>query len=459
MPADKKKTFSFTLLFSSYMFLQLTVLRFCNNAGDASLPVNVQEKVYYVLQIFFIAGAAAFVFLSRILADTSWKKTFIIAVLAVLAAAAGFLLAGTHSDLYLAAAFIAALCLGAICTAVYEKMARAAEAGERVGIVMGFSCAFSIALQYAFQLAGKSKVILGILMAAAFVLLFAGLFRSHSMAGAAAAEKNSEMPLNRRLLFISLITVALLLFCIYYNEYIHHLQIRSEYTEYNAYSWPRLMLVPCYLLFGFLGDYKNGKYHPIAALSVGLLALLTPVLAGNGAVNFSMCLYYCALAAAVSYYDLNFWRIACRTKLPALWAVFGRVLDSVVVLIGAVLGLSLLAPAVVLMIYIFLLAAAIFLMALNGDLSFSAQTSAVDLTEAQPDPEKRIALIAQSYGLTPKEAQVFRELVLTEDKQESIGQRLSIKLSTVQYHTTSIYRKTGASTRSGLSEIYYNFKP
>ncbi len=51
---------------------------------------------------------------------------------------------------------------------------------------------------------------------------------------------------------------------------------------------------------------------------------------------------------------------------------------------------------------------------------------------------------------------MFRELVLTEDKQTVIGDRLSIKLRTVQANVTSIYRKTGTNTRSGLVLLYHN---
>ena len=51
---------------------------------------------------------------------------------------------------------------------------------------------------------------------------------------------------------------------------------------------------------------------------------------------------------------------------------------------------------------------------------------------------------------------LLRELVRTEDKQTVIGERLSIKVRTVQANVTSIYRKTGVSTRSGLGKLYHD---
>ncbi|MBQ1502668.1 MAG: hypothetical protein IIZ35_01550, partial [Clostridia bacterium] len=81
-----------------------------------------------------------------------------------------------------------------------------------------------------------------------------------------------------------------------------------------------------------------------------------------------------------------------------------------------------------------------------------------------PSPRKGavgdpFASIGAKYGFTHGEARVFRELVLTEDKQTAIAERLSVKVRTVQANVTSIYRKTGASTRSGLVQIYHDAFP
>ena len=64
--------------------------------------------------------------------------------------------------------------------------------------------------------------------------------------------------------------------------------------------------------------------------------------------------------------------------------------------------------------------------------------------------------MASRYGLTPKETALLRELVLTEDKQTVIGERMDLKVKTIQKYVTQIYRKTGATTRSGLTELYHN---
>jgi len=85
----------------------------------------------------------------------------------------------------------------------------------------------------------------------------------------------------RYLLSACLIAAAFILFSSFYNGYIHHLQILSGYTEYNVYSWPRLMLIPCYLLFAALGDVRQGRLVPPVSLCIALAAMLNSVLNEN----------------------------------------------------------------------------------------------------------------------------------------------------------------------------------
>ena len=140
--------------------------------------------------------------------------------------------------------------------------------------------------------------------------------------------KEPEKVPQKRIVLSILITMVFVLFAGFYNEYIHHLQIQSDYGAYNVYSWPRLMLVPGYLLFAVIGDRKNGKYVPVVSLCIMLIALLNVVLTGNpGPYWLNMCLFYCSIAAFTSYYLLTFWRLAPGTGHPALWAPFGRIIE------------------------------------------------------------------------------------------------------------------------------------
>ena len=191
------------------------------------------------------------------------------------------------------------------------------------------------------------------------------------------------------------------------------------------------------------------------ALCISLTALLNSVLTGSaGAYRLNMCLFYCAIAASVSYYDLTFWRLAQRTKHPALWASMGRLLDSGMVLVCAGCQISKLDAPAVLTVNIVCLAVLILLMTVSGAFNLTDLT-VQQLAPSLLSPESTLQLIRDQYSLTPRETDVLRELVLTEDKQTAISDRLSISVKMLQKHVTSIYKKTGAETRSGLSELYH----
>ena len=69
--------------------------------------------------------------------------------------------------------------------------------------------------------------------------------------------------------------------------------------------------------------------------------------------------------------------------------------------------------------------------------------------------EEALSRIQEQYKLTLREAEVLRELVLTDDTQPVISERLSIRVRTLQNHVTQIYRKTGVTTRARLTDLYH----
>ena len=123
------------------------------------------------------------------------------------------------------------------------------------------------------------------------------------------------------------------------------------------------------------------------------------------------------------------------------------------------MNLSALSTPVVLGLDIAGVALVILLMALGGDFTLSAAEAVEVLPAPEPtpslSPEETLAKIRERYDLTPRETEVLRELVLTEDKQTAIAERLSIQVKTLQDYVTRLYRKTGAATRSGLTDLYH----
>ncbi len=468
------KTLTLTGLFASFMYLQFVVLRLANGAGSGFLSVERQEQVYYWLQVFVILGFLAYAFLHRRAGSGRTETAVLRIALAGLFAGTVFLLLGSSSPVYLAVCFAALLCLGFTGGAVYRHMALQLKAGGPAALSMGFGCALATALQYLLQLRFTVVPLLLAFAAASAAWLFYSLrpesagaesLLTNGCAGASAGIDVSGTTVSqhadlrrpvtgRTLLFVCLITAAILLFTGFYNSYIHHLQVVSGYTAYNVYTWPRLVWIPCYIFFGFLGSRREGRLVPLAALCFGLVALLNTVLTGvTGAYWLNMCLFYAAIAASVSYYDLRFWRLAHDTRHPALWACMGRVLDSFMVILQGVLHLGSLTGAVVLSLDIAALAAVIVLMSISGDLDFRVPEKA-SAAAVPPDEDERLSCLTDRFGFTPKEAAVFRELVLTEKDQRAMAESLEISLRTLQAHITSLYRKTGTGNRAGLIRMF-----
>ena len=446
----------YTVLFASFMFLQYAVLRMANRAGRGYLSDEAQEKVYLFIQIFAIAGFLSYALFCSLIKDLRTRKILQIALLCLCftgSALMFFLPSG--SALYLTLTALTVLFLGFTGGYVYLRMSEAEGAGAGSGLCMGLGCSVGLLLQYFFQLRFEIKIALGISMLAAFCALFSLIIRSRDEHG----EKESSSGVCgkvsvKELICTILIACALLLFTGYYNSYIHHLQVASGYTTYNVYSAPRLLIIPALIVLGAIGDIKKGKFLPISALCVAVIALLNSALVGSdGTYTLNMCLYYVAISAAIAYYDLTFWRLARRTRRPALWASFGRVLDSICVFICLLFSLQSTSIIAVLSLNIAALVLVIIMMAINGDLSFTSE-KAVPSSVEEMSGDQIFSQIGSRYSLTPSELRVFRELVLTEDKQAAIGDRLSVSLRTVQANITSIYKKTGVTTRGGLVKLY-----
>ena len=453
-----------TALFASFMFLQYVILRMGNGAGKNYLPNEVQEKVYLFLQIFAIAGFLSFALFDALAKSARVRKVVSVVLLALWAPCAGYIFfAPRDSAAYLIITAAAVTLLGFAGGKVYRRMAALTASGVRTGVCMGLGCGTALLAQYFFQLEFSLPIPLGVCMLAAFACLAYIFWRApgedraqsgESARSGESAQSDGDRGKKRVLRFILTVVIAsaMLLFIGYFNSYIHHLQIASDYTEYNVYTWPRLLMAAGLVLFGLIGDIKNGRFLPLCVLCTVIVGLLNSVLVGrNGAYTLNMCLYYIALSAVVAYYNLTFWRAAANSRYPAFTASLGRVLDSAGVIFCLLLGLQSWSAVAVLVLNIVSLVVVIVAMALSGDFQFAAdkreEPTPLSSDEAFNELQKR-------YDLSSSELKVVRELVLTEDKQAVISDRLDIKMRTVQANITAIYRKTGVSTRSGLVRLY-----
>ena len=450
--SDKTKhQLSLTCLFGAFVFLQFTVLALANHAGEGYLDTAQRELVYYALQVFVILG-----YLLHALAFRACRGRIRGAVaygaFGVFSACVAVMLAsGSDSLAHVAVCMAAALGLGGIGGAVHLRMSLETVTGAGVARCMGLGSAVAVVMQYLLQIQWGVTPLLPPFMLAAFLLLAFLLLRAAPQAikeGIGGPEATPPV----RIVVTVLIAATFILFSCFYNEHIHHLMIRSDYASYSVYSWPRLMLVPGYLLFAAIGDRRGGRLVPLASLCIMLIALLNVVLVGEqGAYWLNMCLFYVLIATFTSYYLLTFWRLAPGSRHPALWAPFGRMLDSGMVLLTGAIGLSALPTPVVLGTNIAGVVLVILLMALGGDFNLAEEPRAPQ--KPAPSLEERVQLLARECDLTERESEVLAHLVLTEDKNQQIADTLGISRRQLQTHISHVYEKTGTATRAGLAVL------
>lgn len=441
-------------LFSSFMFVQFIVLRLANQAGRGYLPEEKQEQVYLFIQIIFIGGYLLHSFIYSFLASkASLIKILSFSAFSLCLAGYFYMIFSSPSSLaYLIISGITVFILGFVGNMTYLRISDYITDEKHAGLFIGIGYSLALALQFVFQLRWNNKIAL-VILAVSFPIMLFYIFSKGSGKENDCVNVKSNVKLSA-LVYYLLITVALLFFTAYYNGYIHHLQISTGYTEYNVYTWPRLLMIPTVITLGFVSDLRGGRYLPVITLCVTVLALLNTSLLGQNTYLLNMCLYYLSLAAVIVYYHVTFLRIAPLTRRPALWAGMGRLIDSVVVIITFGLKISSLSQSAVLTVNIIALATVIIMMALNGSLNLSKRKEELQTDETKTTDE-RFLEVKNRFHITPSEMKVLFELVNTDDKQEVIATRLGISVSTLRHHITSIYRKTDVQTRLALSNLIY----
>jgi len=449
-----KKNIRIILTFFSVMFLQFVILRMGNQAGQGYLSEEKQEKVYIFLQLFMVGGIAAHILLCEFLKKNAVIRRILMVAAGVSGIGAEFLLfSSPASAVYLAVTYTTVFSLGLVVGAVYLRMAEYASEKNNIGICMGIGYSAALLLQFVFQLTWQIVPVLAVLLPVSAVLSV--IFLKERQAPRLEETGVERIPLSGLLSSLA-IAAAMLLFVSFYSGYIHHLQVATAYSEFNVYTWPRLLLIPGMLLFGCIGDLREGKYIPLASLCVSVVALLNAILVEKpGYYWLNMCLYYIALSAVIAYYNLTFWKISLRSRHPAVWSVAGRVLDSILVIPLCLIQNSNISGSSILSLNIAALIMIIVLMAVSGGFNLGGMVTE-DFGTSYGGVKDPLTALGERFGFTPSEQRVFRELVETEDKQVVIAERLSIKVRTVQANVTSIYRKTGVNTRSGLVQLYHS---
>lgn len=253
----------------------------------------------------------------------------------------------------------------------------------------------------------------------------------------------------------------------------------TPWVNQYAEVWPRLVVAVCGVVAGVFFDIDRRRHMGTVVLCVAFLAMAAALAAGSG-LNITVCrvVFYAGSGIfAVFYLSLFIW-LAAYMRVPQLWAGMGKVISNVVALVVTIPSAALAQAndqALTSLAFV-LFAAVLILMTRAGMLapdyeerisSYSEKSTDAEETpdhesaekpdqespeQASPrSPEEVLAAFCESYGLTKRESDVLAAVVSDERPLKHVAAELGVGLRTVQHHLTSLYKKTGTQTRTGLT--------
>ncbi|MBQ9043966.1 MAG: helix-turn-helix transcriptional regulator [Eggerthellaceae bacterium] len=373
------------------------------------------------------------------------------------------------------AVLVVAVLVGVSGGMVYERVALAAhqlasEAGSQgergcdsarvLGVVVGGGGALAVVAQFALQTGLSIGVLLDVLFAVCFglVMWLARKIRP-TVADVQAADgaRVGSRDVGRNpegmgaasfacMVVAATCLFALLPFC--------EAAIRASGSVAVFYEWHRLFAAVGYAVIGAAAYFGGRPASSAAVLVSALFAVIASVQTAMMEAGALMAVvFYFVLAAALAWSCIAFMSAAATSKYPALVASVGRVLLVLVTLTEIpIQAAGPLTPTAVLVASAALLAAVVLSMLRGGFLQGggTAEGAGQSIEEPAPSPEERVRLLAAECGLTDREREVLSALVLTEDKNQAIADSLFVSRRTLQKHISSIYEKTGVTTRVAL---------
>lgn len=278
-------------------------------------------------------------------------------------------------------------------------------------------------------------------------------------------EEKSDVPALRHPLLAGgvLLAIVLLMTCIFAT-------LDNVVTLFHADGsvdigqWPRLLLAVSGLLAGALYDIREHRYMHIIMYCITLLSVICVlVIETGGPFLVGLIVFYLSAGFFVVFFTTGFMDLSYRMHVPQLWAGIGRAANNLcAVLIGPIsLAVvktenSLLISIIALSIFA-LLSIAMFIYS-----TLYKEETVTDGKEVSQDTEEvedlRFERFAECFALTPREQDVLRVLLVSDDNVQDIAEQLYISRAALYRHITSLNEKTATKSRIGLIQFYYGWK-
>ena len=434
-----------------FLLFQLTE-SLVNDRAAELLGAKAVNAVYAAGLFSTASGYLLFAFLSRRVRSIAVRRR----ILACMGAAylfSAICMARTMQPLaFVAGALAGLLSAGYIGGMVHWILASVLRDGRYTGRATGVAIAAGIGIQYLVQnLLPAPIAILAWIAATVFTVAFGCRYPDGSRFSANPPTRYGPESLLRRRLLVLIATVVLMSMIISLDDTIC-LTLHAQ-GSVNLYGLPRLFYAGSILLAGCLSDRKGRAYLPLATVCVVLISSFTfTFLSRPDTYWVNACLLYVYSGFYVMFFTVMFLDAAPKSSYPELWAGMGRIARSYT-----------LAAVTVPFIQLFDAFGSLPMMVLSTLFSAGClllffvcgMLGPVRAEETPPSDTRSLEWFSQKHHLSPREAEVLAAIVDNDRSIRELAEKLHISERTAYRHLTSIYEKTGASSRLGLSLMYY----
>ena len=451
LSARYTSTIWLTGVLGAYFFIFLLSELIINDHAAVALGGSYVVANYSISIIFTGLGYLAFALSRRVFAGDVPRRgalsVFGLLYLASMSAVIFF----APASLFTAVTCICTLSMGYMGGFVHYHAAVALQGGNYTGRVIGVSYFFAVSLQFVTQYFAVTETALICSVAAATGLLFAIILRP-------SRDWLFENPLPyeraptaaKKELWLTVAIVALI--SVIVGIYDGALTGLHAAGKLNLAGWPRLLLAVGELSAGELYDVRKRVYMPLFALCAVLIFTLGIVFLYQ-ASNFSMVLFYFFSSFYVVYFTVSFLDLAPRTSNPALWAGMGRISRSFFIGLTAApseLWFSAADQSTVITVNVLVFTVILVLFWLKGDLIPVWSDKLNDGSKKQT-----LGDFAAKYQFTPRETEVMEKILAGDKAIKELAAEVNISERVLYRYLSSLYEKTGASSRIGLLLLYY----
>lgn len=255
-----------------------------------------------------------------------------------------------------------------------------------------------------------------------------------------------------------LIVVVILMSCVFST-------LDNVVTLYHAKGTtdigqlPRILLALSGIVAGILFDIKKRKFMSIIMYSVTLLSTISIlVIVTGGSFMVGLIVFYLSAGFFVTYFSTAFMELSLYTEHVRVFAGLGRCVNNFCAAFIALGSIKLFeSKNVVLITTISLMLFVLISITMLIYQSVYAKMKNDTTKSSNTTDEEKVNEFCQQYKLTPREKEVLKELIKSNDSVQNIAKSLYISRAALYRHISNITNKTDTENRVELIKFFYRW--